>query len=100
MPENQKGKLYPAIKNLCYKELGIPNQNALINKFMNNKNKGAIGAKIAFQLNAKLGKGIWQVEKMNLANKKVMLVGVDVYHKLVRGRNSCAGFVASMDDSF
>lgn len=29
-----------------------------------------------------------------------MLVGVDVYHKLVKGRNSCAGFVASMDETF
>lgn len=31
---------------------------------------------------------------------KTMLVGIDIYHKLVKGNQSCVGVVASVDPEF
>jgi aubergine-like protein len=46
IPEKEKGNLYKPIKRLCYKDLGIPHQNALANKFYNSKNKMSHASKI------------------------------------------------------
>lgn len=40
-------------------------------------------SKIAMQMNAKLGKPLWYVEPVKGIPKKTMIIGVDVYHKLV-----------------
>lgn len=52
------------------------------------------------QMNAKLGKSLWYVEPVKGIPKKTMIIGVDVYHKLVQKKKSCAGFVASLDENF
>jgi len=31
---------------------------------------------------------------------KYKKIGIDVYHKTIAGKNSCAAFIASMDDKF
>jgi aubergine-like protein len=51
-------------------------------------------------VNAKLGFPLWVVEPVEKISKKTMVIGVDVYHKTIKGKNSCAGFVASLDAEF
>jgi hypothetical protein len=51
-------------------------------------------------MNAKLGKLLWHVEPVKNLPKRTMIIGVDIYHKLIKKINSCAGFVATLDDMF
>jgi len=50
-------------------------------------------------MNAKMGKPLWLTPSPKSISKNTMLVGIDMYHKLVGGRK-CLGFVATMDSDF
>jgi len=54
-------------------------------------------SKILLQMNAKIGLPLWITPRPALYSAKTMLIGMDVYHKLVTGNNSCVGFVSSLD---
>lgn len=32
-------------------------------------------------------------------SQRIMLIGIDVYHKTLNNRKSCAGFIASLDSN-
>ena len=98
--DERNKSMYKDLKQLCYKKLGIPHQNVLMNKYRNSKNKMSHASKIILQINAKLGHPQWIIEPIRELSKKTMVIGVDVYHKTIKGRQSCAGFVASLDDKF
>jgi len=45
------------------------------------------------QINCKLGGELWAVD---IPLKNLMIIGIDVYHDVSRGKKSIAGFVASI----
>jgi len=50
-------------------------------------------------MNAKMGLPLWLTPKPKAISKNTMLVGIDVYHKLIKGKK-CLGFVATIDGNF
>ncbi|KAG0411858.1 hypothetical protein HPB47_010996 [Ixodes persulcatus] len=56
----------------------------------------SVTQKVALQINCKLGGELWAVE---IPMHNVMVIGIDVYHDVTRGRQSVMGFVASMNQS-
>ncbi|XP_047418145.1 piwi-like protein 3 [Sciurus carolinensis] len=54
-----------------------------------------VTAKIAQQMNCKMGGALWKVET---GLEKTMFVGIDCFHDIVNRRKSIAGFVASTDE--
>lgn len=51
-------------------------------------------------MNAKIGLPLWITPRPALFDAKTMIVGIDIYHKLVAKSNSCVGFVSSLDPQF
>jgi len=42
-----------------------------------------------------LGKDIWKVElPKSIRGKNIMVIGVDIFHKLIDRKMSCAAFIA------
>ena len=54
----------------------------------------SIAQKIVLQMNVKLGGELW---RLAIPVKKIMIVGIDVYHKIEKGYKSIAGFVSSLN---
>lgn len=48
-------------------------------------------------MSVKLGFPLWCIPKPPQVSEKTMIVGIDIYHKLVEGKRSCMGFVAQLD---
>jgi len=48
-------------------------------------------------MNVKLGMPIWNVPRIKYVSDKTMIIGIDIYHKLISENRSCMGFVASLD---
>lgn len=48
-------------------------------------------------MSIKLGNPLWSIPKPNGISDKTMIIGIDIYHKLISGRRSCMGFVAYME---
>ncbi|KAK6165172.1 hypothetical protein SNE40_023615 [Patella caerulea] len=87
---------YSAIKKLCCVEQPVPSQ-VIIGKTISQPQKlRSVTVKIALQINCKLGGELWSVE---IPMKSLMIVGIDVYHDVAKGKRSIAGFVASMNKS-
>jgi aubergine-like protein len=59
-----------------------------------------VASKIVQQMNVKLGMPIWSIPRPQQVSEKTMLIGIDIYHKLVSGNRSCMGLVASLDSEF
>lgn len=79
--------------------MGVPHQNVVKDKLI--KNRMSIISKILVQISAKLNYSPWKVEKpLSFKKKKVMLVGIDRYHKLIENRQSCVGYVSTVNSSF
>jgi aubergine-like protein len=55
----------------------------------------SIAQKIVLQMNCKLGGELW---RLSIPIKKIMIVGIDVYHKIEKGFKSIAGFVSSLNN--
>lgn len=59
-------------------------------------------------MNVKLGQPLWSIPRPQQVSEKTMLIGIfniilpgiDIYHKLVTGNQSCMGLVASLDADF
>lgn len=51
-------------------------------------------------MNVKLGLPIWSIPRPPQVGERTMLIGIDIYHKLVSGNRSCMGLVASLDSEF
>ena len=53
-----------------------------------------VAQKIVLQMNVKLGGELW---RLSIPIKKLMIVGIDVYHKTEKQYKSIAGFVSSLN---
>jgi hypothetical protein len=71
----------------------------LKNKFFG-KNSLSIASKILLQINAKIGLPLWKIPKEHPAfkNKRVIIGGMALYHKLVDKKKSCEAFVGTIND--
>ncbi|ESO83925.1 hypothetical protein LOTGIDRAFT_210915 [Lottia gigantea] len=85
---------YSAIKKLCCCEQPVASQVINAKTISQPQKMRSVTTKIALQINCKLGGELWAVE---IPMKNVMIIGIDVYHDVAKGKRSIAGFVASMN---
>lgn len=74
--------IYTALKRLCLQKYGVSHQNVLL-KFSNHKNKPSVAVKIAQQMSVKLGAPLWVVPRVPGISDRVLVIGIDIYHKLI-----------------
>ncbi|KFQ91864.1 Piwi-like 1, partial [Nipponia nippon] len=87
---------YDAIKKYLCTDCPIPSQCVIARTLSKPQTAMAITTKIALQMNCKMGGELWSVE---IPLKQVMVVGIDCYHDTVSGKQSIAGFVASLNQT-
>ncbi|NXP80195.1 PIWL1 protein, partial [Ramphastos sulfuratus] len=87
---------YDAIKKYLCTDCPIPSQCVLARTLSKPQTAMAVATKIALQMNCKMGGELWTVE---IPLKQVMIVGIDCYHDTCAGKQSIAGFVASMNQT-
>jgi len=92
----QKSDRYAAIKKLCCIETPVPSQVVCLKTISNEKRLSAVAQKIALQINCKLGGELWACQT---PIKRLMVIGIDVYHDKSRKSGSIAGMVTSINDS-
>lgn len=63
----------------------------------NEEKARSIIAKIALQMNCKVGGSLWSIK---IPFKNVMICGIDTYHDTKKKDNSVGAFVASLNPSF
>ncbi|XP_010187806.1 PREDICTED: piwi-like protein 1 [Mesitornis unicolor] len=85
---------YDAIKKLLCTDCPIPSQCVIARTLSKPQTVVSIATKIALQMNCKMGGELWSVE---IPLKQVMIVGIDCYHDTLSGKQSIAGFVASLN---
>ncbi|XP_067879457.1 piwi-like protein 2 isoform X1 [Heterodontus francisci] len=86
--------LYHAIKKLCCVQSPVSSQVINARTVSQTARMRSICQKILLQINCKLGGELWGVD---IPLKQLMVIGMDVYHDPVRGKQSVVGFVASMN---
>ncbi|KAK4813307.1 hypothetical protein QYF61_023982 [Mycteria americana] len=87
---------YDAIKKYLCTDCPIPSQCVIARTLSKPQTAMAIATKIALQMNCKMGGELWSVE---IPLKQVMIVGIDCYHDTLSGKQSIAGFVASLNQT-
>nr|XP_009512092.1 PREDICTED: piwi-like protein 1 isoform X2 [Phalacrocorax carbo] len=87
---------YDAIKKYLCTDCPIPSQCVIARTLSKPQTAMAIATKIALQMNCKMGGELWSVE---IPLKQVMVVGIDCYHDTLSGKQSIAGFVASLNQT-
>lgn len=88
---------YSALKKLCCVDMPVPSQVILSRTLPDDARSGkfrSVTAKIALQINCKLGGELWAVE---IPLRGLMVCGIDVYHDASGRGNSVAAFVASLN---
>jgi aubergine-like protein len=86
---------YTRVKRLCCIENSIPSQVIVLKTISKPDNVlRTVAQKIVLQMNVKLGGELW---RLSIPIKKMMIVGIDVYHKIDKKYQSIAGFVSSMN---
>ncbi|XP_021267988.1 piwi-like protein 1 isoform X2 [Numida meleagris] len=86
---------YDAIKKYLCTDCPIPSQCVIARTLSKPQTTLAIVTKIALQMNCKMGGELWSVE---IPLKQLMIVGIDCYHDSLCGKQSIAGFVASLNE--
>ncbi|XP_072206985.1 piwi-like protein 1 [Excalfactoria chinensis] len=86
---------YDAIKKYLCTDCPIPSQCVIARTLSKPQTTLAIVTKIALQMNCKMGGELWSVE---IPLKQLMIVGIDCYHDTLSGKQSIAGFVASLNE--
>lgn len=99
MKPNEK-RYYGGLKDLLLNKLAVPHQVVLTKTVNNDKRKMSVCSKILIQMNAKIGNAPWKVERKmaSLKDKKIIMGGMAIYHKLVNKNKSCCTFVGSVDN--
>ncbi|NWU61322.1 PIWL1 protein, partial [Pterocles burchelli] len=87
---------YDSIKKYLCTDCPVPSQCVLARTLSKSQSAMAIATKIALQMNCKMGGELWAVE---IPLKQVMIVGIDCYHDTISGKQSIAGFVASLNQT-
>ncbi|CAO2629108.1 Piwi-like protein 3, partial [Lemmus lemmus] len=91
LPDNRKQR-YEEIKTFLCVENPVPSQCVVASTLNNERNLTTIVAKIAQQMNCKMGGALWKVDMMM---EKTMFIGIDCFHDIVSRQKSVAAFVAS-----
>ena len=93
--------LYHQFKSFCFGDKPIPSQAVLVNS-LDPKKIQSVASNIAKQINAKLGNALWTVDyaPLKLPEKRIMVIGADVYHNTQNYKESVIGICASFNDSF
>ncbi|XP_051032322.1 piwi-like protein 3 [Phodopus roborovskii] len=91
LPNNDK-KRYEEIKTFLCTQSPTPSQCVLASTLKTTKNLHAIIAKIAQQMNCKMGGALW---KVNTGVCRTMFIGIDCFHDIVNRQKSIAALVAS-----
>nr|XP_019569998.1 PREDICTED: piwi-like protein 2 [Rhinolophus sinicus] len=86
--------LYGAIKKLCCVQAPVPSQVINVRTIGQPTRLRSVAQKILLQINCKLGGELWGVD---IPLKRLMVIGMDVYHDPSRGMRSVVGFVASIN---
>lgn len=99
--KNQEAKFYAYLKVLFLNKFGILHQAVLVKTITNEKRSYSVCSNILLQMNAKLGFPLWKIEKNfpYLKNKKIIIGGMAIYHKLAGANSSCCAFVGTTNDS-
>ncbi|XP_021946660.1 piwi-like protein Siwi [Folsomia candida] len=92
---NNTLRRYAEIKNYTTLVLGVPSQ-CFLSKNLTNKNLNSIASKVIIQMTAKLGGVPWSVK---VPLKKLMVLGLDVYHCSNRKGESAGALVATSSPS-
>jgi len=92
----QKADRYSAVKKLCCIESPVPSQVVCLKTISNEKRLSAVAQKIALQINCKLGGELWACQT---PIKRLMVVGIDVFHSKSAKAGSIAGMVSSINES-
>jgi aubergine len=85
---------YSAVKKYCCITQPIPSQVINGTTIGNAKKLRSVSQRVLLQMNCKLGGTLWSV---HIPYKKLMVVGLDVYHSTAAGVKSIAGFISSYD---
>jgi aubergine-like protein len=86
---------YQRVKKLCCIECPVPSQCVVVKTINKPDNVlRTVAQKIVLQMNVKLGGELW---RLVIPIKKIMIVGIDVYHKTEKQYKSIAGFVSSLN---
>ncbi|KAG4079836.1 hypothetical protein HA402_014967 [Bradysia odoriphaga] len=88
---------YAAIKKVCCGELPIPTQVINSRTLANEAKSRSIIAKIALQMNCKMGGSLWSIK---IPLKNVMICGIDTYHDTKKKDNSVGAFIASLNGTY
>ncbi|XP_013147672.1 PREDICTED: protein aubergine-like [Papilio polytes] len=84
---------YGAIKKKCIVDRGVPSQ-VVCARNMTSKSAMSVAAKVAIQINCKLGGAPWTVE---VPLNALMVIGYDVCHDTMLKQRSYGAFVATLD---
>ncbi|MCF2141344.1 MAG: hypothetical protein K9W44_14895 [Candidatus Lokiarchaeota archaeon] len=100
---NRNKTCYRKIKQLCYRDLGIANQNVVLKNLRDQKRRMPIIRNLVRQIickvpnfNTKYGGALWKI-KNNSIPDKTLIVGIDVWHGRPGIDKSIAGIVFSTD---
>ncbi len=85
---------YSAVKRLCCIDNPVPSQCIIAKTIFEEKKLRSVTQKILLQMNCKLGGELWRLE---IPIKKLMVIGIDVYHQTEKRFKSIAGFVSSLN---
>jgi aubergine-like protein len=86
---------YSAVKRLCCIDNPVPSQVIIAKTIFDEKKLRSVTQKILLQMNCKLGGELWRLE---IPIKKLMVIGIDVYHQTEKRYKSIAGFVSSLNN--
>ena len=91
---------YGPLKRLLCTEIGLPSQMVLASKMDNEKKLLSICTGILLQMNVKMNCPLWKVitSVPALTDKRVIVGGMALFHKLVTKNESCCAFVGSLDN--
>ncbi|XP_022814819.1 piwi-like protein Siwi isoform X1 [Spodoptera litura] len=84
---------YEAIKKKCLVDRAIPTQ-VVTARNMTSNSAMSVAAKVALQMNCKLGGAPWRVE---IPLQNILVVGYDVCHDTKSKQKSFGGYIASLD---
>jgi len=92
-----KSDRYAGIKKLCCIEKPVASQVVVLKNITNEKKMSSVAQKVILQMNCKLGGELWAPR--NPVAKKLMVVGIDVFHDKGRRAGSIAGVVSTINDA-
>ncbi|CAD8158161.1 unnamed protein product [Paramecium octaurelia] len=93
LDRHEDSKLYNELKKFLISVQGVLHQNVAI-QTVDSKKFSKIAQQIVKQVHSKIGKQLWNIQKITEISERIMIIGIDVYHKTLANNKSCVGFNA------